>query len=323
MKEQKVLIILKPDCIRRKLEEDILAMIERTGLLVIRRESRVLETNEIISLYQEYAKTSTFQDLVRYMSSGPSMILLLSGLDAVSIMIKLKGRTGSGKGIRGMYAENFIQNIIHSPETALKASREISIFFPSEVIPMQENKVIFGLSGMTECGKSTAGIFFAAHGVKRLKIIQILDLVRQENDPGNDTITFINAALKDRSEWLRLTFADKLLEEMHRLGIRYCSLESMGDPEMVRYLRSRFPGEFFSIFIDASLEKRLRHQMIRENLTDIAGAKKILCPKDDFKVSFWKMPDIKAIADVVIDNNGTLEVFKEQLNALLVEHRIA
>ena len=250
------------------------------------------------------------------------MILLLSGLDAVSVMTKLKGRTGSGKGIRGMYAENFIQNIIHSPETALKASREISIFFPSEVISMQENKVIFGLSGMTECGKSTAGIYFDAHGVKRLKIIQILDLVRQENDPGNDTITFINAALKDRGEWLRLAFADKLLEEMHRLGIRYCSLESMGDPEMVRYLRSRFPGEFFSVFIDASLEERLKHQMVRENLTDIDEAKKILLPKDEFKVSFWKMPDIKTIADVVVDNNGTLKTFKERLNALLVEHGI-
>jgi len=322
MLEQKVLVILKPDCVQRKLEGEILASLKQSGFQVLKQEFRTLKAQEILSLYQEYSQTSTFPGLVDYMLSGPSVILLLSGPNAVATMTSLKGRTGSGRGIRGKYAESFIRNIIHSAETELKAEREISLFFKSEEKTMQGNKVIFGLSGMTECGKSTAGIYFDSQGVKRLKIVKILDLVRSEQDPDVDTITFVNNAIRDNPEWLRLAFADKLLEEMDRLGIRYCSLESMGDPEMVRYLRSRFPDEFFSVYIDASLDKRLEHQMIRENLSDIEKAKLILIPKDDFKTNFWKMPDIKEIADVVIDNNGTLENFKAQLEALLSKHKI-
>lgn len=322
MTEQKVLVILKPDCIERKLDGEILASLRQSGFKVLRQELRLLEENEVANLYQEYSQTDTFQELVDYMLSGPSMILLLSGHNAVATMTCLKGRTGSGKGIRGKYAENFIRNIIHSAETGFKTEREISLFFKSEETTMQKNKVIFGLSGMTECGKSTAGMFFDSHNVKRLKIVKILDLVRLDQNSDVNIGTFVDNAIKDNPEWLRMAFADKLLEEMDRLGIRYCSLESMGDPEMVRYLRSRFPGEFFSIYIDASLEKRLEHQMIRENISDIEKAKSILMPKDEFKVSFWKMPDIKSIADVVIDNNGALEAFKAQLESLLSKYGI-
>lgn len=323
MTEQKVLVILKPDCMERKLDGEILATLKQSGFRVLRQELRILKEREVMSLYQEHSLTDTFQDLVSYMLSGPSMILLLSGHNAVATMVRLKGRTGSGRGIRGKYAENFIRNIVHSAETEFKTGREISLFFKSEEITMQGNKVIFGLSGMTECGKSTAGMFFDDHGVKRLKIVKILDLVRLDQNPDADTETFVNDAIRDNPEWLRQAFADKLLEEMDRLGIRYCSLESMGDPEMVHYLRSRFPGEFFSIYIDASLEKRLEHQMIRKNISDIEKAKLILVPKDEFKVSFWKMPEIKDIADIVIDNNGTLETFEAQLGSLLSKHGIS
>jgi len=322
MSTQKVLVILKPDCIQRGLSGEILAILKQSGLQVLKQELRTLEESEVLRLYEEHSQSDTFHTLVSYMLSGPCLVLLLSGHNAVRTVSCLKGRTGSGKGIRGKYAENFIRNIIHSAETELKTAREILMFFKTEEINMQKNKVIFGLSGMTECGKSTAGVYFDSHGVKRLKIVKILDLVRIEQEPGASTEVFVNEAIKTKPEWLRQAFADKLLDEMDRLGIRYCSLESMGDPEMVKYLRARFPGEFFSVYIDASLDKRLEHQMIRKGLSDIEEAKRILNPKDEFKTNFWKMPDIKVIADVVIDNNGTLQSFESQLGELLLKHEI-
>ena len=320
--DQKVLVILKPDCVERGLELEVLKILNSAGLHVLKQELRRLEREEILKLYEEYSRSDTFHVLVSYMLSGPCLIILLSGSNAVRTVSSLKGRTGSGKGIRGKYAENFIKNVIHSAETELKTSREILMFFKTEEINMPKNKVIFGLSGMTECGKSTAGIYFDSHHVMRLKIVKLLELVRLEQDHGVSTQVFVDNAIKDRPDWLRLVFADKLLEEMNRLGIRYCSLESMGDPEMVTYLRARFPGEFFSLYIDATLEQRLKLQMIRKGLTDLEEAKRILTPKDEFKANFWHMPDIKPIADVIIDNNGTLQSFEAQLAALLAKHQI-
>lgn len=323
MSEQKVLVILKPDCLQRGLMSVILSILEGSGLRVLRKETRSLTRELVLTLYEEYQHTETFSVLVDYMTSGECLVLLLSGENAVSAVIQMKGRTGSGRGIRGMYAESFIRNIIHSAETAYKTSNEIRMFFPEEDVSMNKRKIIFGLSGMTECGKSTAGVFFDEHRVKRLKIAKVLDLVRLDQRPDVNLDTFVNESIRDNPDWLRQVFADKLLVEMDRLGIVSCSLESMGDPEMVRYLRTRFPGEFFSIYIDATLSQRLDLQMIRENLTDIEDAKKILMPKDEFKERFWRMPDIKGIADHVIDNNGTLDAFKEQLQGILKKYQLA
>jgi len=157
---QKVLVILKPDCGQRGLDNEIVSILEQVGLVVLRKDARCLTEREVLFLYDEHKQTSTFPDLVSYMVSGQSMILVMSGIDAVAKVTRLKGRTGSGKGIRGMYAENFIRNIIHSAETVYETNGEVVMFFPDEDISMNEKKVIFGLSGMTECGKSTAGEYF-------------------------------------------------------------------------------------------------------------------------------------------------------------------
>ncbi|OGN27299.1 MAG: hypothetical protein A2941_00370 [Candidatus Yanofskybacteria bacterium RIFCSPLOWO2_01_FULL_49_17] len=147
-------------------------------------------------------------------------------------------------------------------------------------------------------------------------------MVRAEHRPDLSVDEFVDDTIKNNPSWLRQAFADKLLEEMGRLQTRYCSLESVGDPEMVHYLRARFPGEFFSVYIEASLEKRLEHQMIRKDITDIEEAGRILVPKDQFKENFWHMADIRGIADVVVENSSTLDEFKSKLGELLQRHQI-
>lgn len=322
MDKQKTLVILKPDCVQGGLVDEILSVLGNSGLSVLKREDRILAESELILIYREHENNEIFPDLISYMLSGQSVILILSGVDSVSKIRQLKGRTGSGKGIRGKYSLDFLRNVIHSAETIHKTNNEIKIFFPMEDLNMNSKKVIFGLSGMTESGKSTAGMYFDLKGVKRLKIVKILDKVRLEHKPQMTTDDFVSDSLKNEPDWLRQSFADRLLEEMSELGIQYCSLESMGDPGMVAYMRSRFPGEFFCIYVDATLKKRLQHQMIRKNLTDIEEAKKILIPKDEFKETFWEMPEIKEIADVIIDNNGSISEFESQLDDLLQKHGI-
>lgn len=321
MKEQKVLVILKPDCVARGLTDTLITDFKQSGLKILVQNLRLLTVTEINSLYEEHRCDDTFPSLVEYMLEGPCVLLVLSGANAVVSLNKMKGRTGSGRGIRGKYAQDFIRNIVHVSETAYKTKREILIFFPEEDVSMNSQKLIIGLSGMTESGKSTAGKFFDTRGVKRLKIAEVLDKVRLEHSPNETTNEFVDRILQTDPVWLRLALGDKLLEEMERMGIQRCSLESMGDPETVRYLQKRFPGEFISVYIDATLENRLRYQMIRLETNDEDLARRTLIPKDKFKESFWRMPAIKEIADVVVDNNGTLDGLLSQLENILVDKR--
>jgi len=317
---QKLLVILKPDCLQKGLVENVTAQICERGLQVTRSETRLLERSELLALYEEVEGEDFFEELLTYMQEGPSWILVVEGEQAISEMSSLKGRTGSGKGIRGLYAESFIRNLIHSAESPYKAAREVTFFFPEEGAEMNGKIIMLGLSGMTECGKSSAGVYFDSVGVKRVKMVKIMERIWREN-PGDfeDVGSFGDYMLKHRPEWYRLAFADMLLKVMAEEGFTACSLESMGDPAMVEYLHARFPGEFFSLYIDADLEKRLDHQMIREDLTDREKAKSILLPKDDFKSNFWHMEEIKPIADFVIDNNGTYDEFIAQLDNVLAE----
>jgi nucleoside-diphosphate kinase len=322
MAVQKVLVILKPDCLSRGLMEEVESLLIAEDFVVVQREIRPLLTREVLFLYEEYSRTETFPILCSYMQSGPSLILVLSAEAAVAKMMGLKGRTGSGRGIRGKYAENFIRNIIHSAETPLKTSREIALFFPNENLQMNKKKTIIGLSGLSESGKSSAGEYFDSRGVRRIKIVHLMELLRLRNQPAMTIGEFVESSVKFNSEWLRMAFVDILLEEMARLDIHACSIESLGDPLTVRYLQERLPEEFISVYIEAGSEKRLQHQMIRENLTDPKKAEAIMLPKDQFKEDFWHMSAIKEIADVVIVNEGTFEEFKAQLEQLLVRYSL-
>lgn len=315
---QKLLVILKPDCVERGLADEVILLITERGLRVSNSDTRVLERSELLSLYEEVREESFFEDLLSYMQEGPSRILVVEGEHAISELSDLKGRTGSGRGIRGKYAESFIRNLVHSAESPFKASREVRLFFPKEGVEMNSKMLMLGLSGMTECGKSSAGLYFDTIGIKRVKMVKIMERLWHEH-PGTfeDVGSFGNYMLKHRPEWFRLAFADMLLKVMAEEKFTACSLESMGDPAMVEYLHARFPGEFFSLYVDATLEKRLEHQIIRENLSTLEEARAILLPKDDFKSNFWHMEDIKPLADYVIDNNGTYEEFIARLNDAL------
>lgn len=320
-----ILVILKPDCLQRQLDKEVVDVLLNGGLKIEKKDLYTMSVDNAKNLYKEHSDSSTFSDLIAYMTEGPSMFLLLSGENAVTKVARLKGRTGSGLGIRGKYAENFIRNIIHSAETEVKTNKEIGIFFPDykkEDI-MVKRKVIFGLSGMTECGKSTAGVYFDQHEVKRLKIVNLMECIRQnEGSKFNSVNDFVDEMHKQNPKWLRMAFADMLLKKMDEMNIKSCSLESMGDPEMVKYLKERFQEEFVSIYIDATMENRIQYQIIRKNLkeSEIEEAKKILLPKDEFKIKFWHMPEIKDIADVIVSNNDSLENFLCRLDLILKKY---
>ncbi len=87
---EKVAVILKPDCLRRNLEKFLIESIISSGLIV--ENVRIIELNDFLLgiIYEDIIQEHFFGDLVKFMKSGPCMVLLVSGVDAVCSMNQLK-----------------------------------------------------------------------------------------------------------------------------------------------------------------------------------------------------------------------------------------
>ena len=90
-------------------------------------------------------------------------------------------------------------------------------------------------------------------------------------------------------------------------------------PSLARALRGAFRKKLIIIYVDISQEIRLQRQMIRQNLKTIEEAKKYLLPRDEDKIK-WGALRIKEMADVVIDNPGTLSDLHRQLDQMIAKY---
>jgi len=101
-------------------------------------------------------------------------------------------------------------------------------------------------------------------------------------------------------------FIDELIDETGRLGTNTASIESLYGGGLGPYLKQKLGHHFCILFVDISLEIRLRRQMQRENLPDIESARRYLSPRDEIKEKSG-IPALKEIAGEVVDNSGTLK----------------
>jgi len=130
---EKSLIIIKPDGVEKKVVGDIISRFERADLEIER--IRVLEINKTIaySHYSEHEGRPYFERLVNYMTSGPSIIMIIKGENAISKCRSIMGPTDPAKApsgsIRGDHGSDITFNTIHGSDCAENAQREINIFF--------------------------------------------------------------------------------------------------------------------------------------------------------------------------------------------------
>jgi len=130
---ERSLIIVKPDGVRRKVVGDIISRFEKAGLEIER--IRVLEMDKTIAYthYHEHEGKPYFDRLMNYMTSGPSIVMIIKGEDAIKKSRKLMGPTDPAKAlkgtIRGDYGTDITINAIHGSDCLKSAEREINIFF--------------------------------------------------------------------------------------------------------------------------------------------------------------------------------------------------
>lgn len=130
---QQTLSIMKPDATRRNLTGKINAKIEDAGLRIIAQKRLCLSKEQAQKFYAVHAERSFFNDLCEYMVSGPVVVQVLEGENAVAKYRDVMGATNPANAaegtIRKEFAESIEANSVHGSDSEENAAIEISFFF--------------------------------------------------------------------------------------------------------------------------------------------------------------------------------------------------
>ena len=125
--------IIKPDATRRNLTGQINARLESAGLRIIAQKLKQLNVNEAKAFYAVHQQRPFYNDLVAFMTSGPVVLQVLEGENAVLANREVMGATNPGDAaagtIRKDFAESIEANSVHGSDSAENAAIEISYFF--------------------------------------------------------------------------------------------------------------------------------------------------------------------------------------------------
>lgn len=138
MAVERTFSIIKPDAVARNLIGEIIARFESNGLAVVAAKMLHLSEAQAGGFYAEHKARPFYQDLVSYMTSGPVVVQVLEGDDAVAQNRKLMGATNPKDAepgtIRADFADSVEANAVHGSDSTASAAREIAFFFePGEI----------------------------------------------------------------------------------------------------------------------------------------------------------------------------------------------
>lgn len=135
---QKSFVMMKPDAVSRRLMGKILSRFEEKGLQIIAVKLMQIDEELAKTHYGEHADKPFFEDLVTYITSSPSLAMVIKGEDAISTIRKMVGATNPLEAdlgtIRGDFAMDTGRNIIHASDSPESAEREINLFFDESEI---------------------------------------------------------------------------------------------------------------------------------------------------------------------------------------------
>jgi nucleoside-diphosphate kinase len=131
---QRTLVLVKPDAVARGLTGEIISRLERKGLKLAALEQRTLERSVAEEHYGEHDGKPFFGELVDFITSAPLVAIVAEGPRAVEAVRALMGVTDPVKSapgsIRGDYALEIGQNLVHGSDSPESAAREVKLFFP-------------------------------------------------------------------------------------------------------------------------------------------------------------------------------------------------
>ena len=130
----RTLILVKPDAFARGLTGEIVARFERKGLRIVALQHMTLSTEKAEEHYAEHREKPFFGELVEFITSGPLVAMVLEGHEAVTAARQVIGATdpleAAPGSIRGDFALEVGQNMVHGSDSPESAGREVALFFP-------------------------------------------------------------------------------------------------------------------------------------------------------------------------------------------------
>src|SRR5437763_17143714 len=132
---ERTLSIIKPDAVKKNVIGEILARFEKAGLRIIAARMRHLSRAEAEGFYAVHRERPFFRDLVDFMISGPVLIQVLEGENAVARNRELMGATDPKKAAKGTIRADFAQSIdanaVHGSDSVDNARTEVAYFLPA------------------------------------------------------------------------------------------------------------------------------------------------------------------------------------------------
>ena len=137
---ERTLSIIKPDAVAKNVIGEIIARFEKAGLNVVGAKLMQLSEEKAGGFYAEHKERPFFGDLVGFMTSGPVVVQILEGENAIVKNRDLMGATNPAEAdagtIRADFAETIDANAVHGSDSAASAEREIAYFFAAgEICP--------------------------------------------------------------------------------------------------------------------------------------------------------------------------------------------
>jgi nucleoside-diphosphate kinase len=132
---ERTLVLVKPDGVRRGLAGEVIRRLESKGLTLVRMELRTLDRETAEQHYGEHRERPFFGELVEFITGGPLVALVVEGPNAVAGVRRIMGVTNPVEAtpgsIRGDYALEIGQNLVHGSDSPESAARETKLFFPN------------------------------------------------------------------------------------------------------------------------------------------------------------------------------------------------
>jgi nucleoside-diphosphate kinase len=132
---ERTLVLVKPDAVRRGLIGEVVGRLERKGLTIVAMELKTLDRDTATTHYGEHEGKPFFGELVDFITGGPLVAICAEGHRAVEAVRTLMGVTdpveSTPGSIRGDFALEIGQNLVHGSDSVESAAREVSLFFPA------------------------------------------------------------------------------------------------------------------------------------------------------------------------------------------------
>ncbi|CEP77627.1 MAG: nucleoside-diphosphate kinase [Defluviitoga tunisiensis] len=131
-------IMIKPNAIKRGLIGNIIEKYEKKGLKIIALKLIQMKASQARALYKEHENKDFYQSLIDFVLSGPVIVMIVQGPNAVQAVRTLNGATNpleaDGGSIRGQLGLTITKNIVHASDSVENAKKEWKIFFDDQEI---------------------------------------------------------------------------------------------------------------------------------------------------------------------------------------------